>query len=52
MLNEIAASAISTAKDIITVDYIYIIVDFRVGIFPLFISAMLLTLYCPMVLRK
>ena len=29
---------------------IYIIVDYRVGIFPLLISAMLLTLYCPMVL--
>ena len=30
----------------------YIIVDFIVGIFPLLIIAMLLTLYCPMVLRS
>ena len=40
MLEEVAVSAISTAKDIY--GRIYIIVDYRVGIFP----------FSPMVLRR
>ena len=46
----LAVSAISTAKDIY--GGIYIIVDYRVGVFPLLISVMLPTLYCPMVLQR
>ena len=45
MLIEIAVSAISTTKDIYGT--IYIIVDYRVDIFPLLISATLLTRCCP-----
>ena len=41
MLKEIAVSAFSRAKEIY--DTIDIIVDYRVGIFPLIINAMLLT---------
>ena len=50
MLKEIAVSAISMAKDIYGA--IYMILDYRVGIFPLLVSALLLTLYWPMVLRR
>jgi len=50
MLKEIAVSAILTATDVYGA--IYIIVDYRVNIFPLLISVVLLTIYCPMVLRR
>ena len=49
-LKGIAVSSILTAKDIC--DTIYVIVDYRVGIFPFLISAMLLTRRCSMVLRR